>query len=184
MKKLFIIALTTLGFTFAAQAQDDDIVGQTAQGKWLIEANTNTSGDIEALISGIKGPGNTGFSFTTVDGETIWNIGIEGGYFVVDDLAVKVGLGYGDYFSDGIFSYKVGAKYYINSQIPVGVDLNGVSVNNYNSMYIGAQAGYAWFLGKNVSVEPALRYDIGMNEDAGDGDFNPLSVRIGFVLHF
>lgn len=178
MKKLFIVAITALGFTFAAQAQDDAATGQTAQGKWLIEANTGFGGLPESSA------GNTGFSLISIDGSTMWNIGAEGGYFVADDLAVKVGLGYGDYFGDGLFSYKVGAKYYINSQIPVGIDLNGASVDGDTAMYLGAQAGYAIFLGQNVSIEPGIRYDYGMNENAGDGDFNPFSVKIGFALHF
>jgi hypothetical protein len=29
--------------------------------------------------------------------EYLWNVGAEGGYFVADKFAVKVGLGYGDF---------------------------------------------------------------------------------------
>ena len=177
MKKLlFTAALAVLGFT-SVNAQDDDATNQTAKGKWLIEANTGFG---EAHAS------NTGFGLKSVDGETSWNVGLEGGYFIMDDLAVKAGLGYGQAGNDadGIFSYKLGAKYYVNGNIPVGLDINGASVDGFSPMYVGAQAGYAWFLGQNVSIEPGLRYDFGMNEEAGDGDFNPFSVRIGFALHF
>ncbi|RPD91659.1 hypothetical protein EGM88_14560 [Aureibaculum marinum] len=174
MKKLLVIAAVAL-FSFNVNAQEEN-ESQTSQGKWLIEANTNF---------GSASSSNTGFSFTNIDGDSMWNVGVEGGYFVADNLAVKAGLGYGDSsYDDGVFSYKLGGKYYINGKIPFGIDVNGASSEGWNPIYVGAQVGYAWFLGQNVSIEPGVRYDYGFNEDAGDGDYNPLSFRIGFALHF
>ena len=63
---------------------------------------------------------------TAVDGSTIWNIGAEGGYFVADKLLLKVGLGYGDSDFGGDLHYKLGAQYYFNGNIPVGVDFTGL----------------------------------------------------------
>lgn len=184
MRRLFVVAAVAL-FSFSVNAQEENTsqnVSPTAQGKWLIEANTKFG------AFGADGySGNTGFSFRDVDGRTEWNVGLEGGYFVVDNLAVKVGLGYGDSnneFIESVFSYKVGGKYYIMGNIPVGLDLNGASSDSFDPMFVGVQAGYAWFLGDNVSIEPGLRYDYGFNEDAGDGDANHLSLNIGFALHF
>ncbi|QLG46435.1 hypothetical protein [Costertonia aggregata] len=173
MKKVILVAALAL-FGYGVNAQDGG--GQTDQGSWLIEANTNF---------GAAAGGNTAFQFITVDGNTLWNIGFEGGYFVAENLAIKAGLGYGD--GDGVegtFGYKIGGKYYINGQIPVALDLNGSSSDGTNAMFVGLQAGYAIFLGDNVSIEPGLRYDYGLNEGAGDGDFNPLSLNVGFALHF
>ncbi|WP_117881711.1 hypothetical protein [Aureibaculum luteum] len=182
MKKLLVVAAVAL-FSFNVNAQEENVsqnASQTSQGKWLIEANTKF-----AAFGSLGYGGNTGFSFTDIDGDNQWNVGAEGGYFVIDDLAVKVGLGYGDSSNgDGIFSYKVGGKYYIMGKIPVGIDLNGVSGDEFSPMFIGAHAGYAWFLNENVSIEPGIRYDYGFNEDAGDGETNPLSLNIGFALHF
>ncbi|MDA6069427.1 hypothetical protein NJT12_07335 [Flavobacterium sp. AC] len=76
---LAAIAVMTIGF---ASAQE-----QTKKGKYLIEGNTSF---------GATGTGNTGFALRSEDGTTSWNVGAEGGYFVMDNLAVKVGLGYGD----------------------------------------------------------------------------------------
>ncbi|MCL5247435.1 hypothetical protein M4I21_16565 [Cellulophaga sp. 20_2_10] len=179
MKKLFIVAITALGFTFAAQAQDAAAStngGQTAQGKWLIEANTGF---------GAVSAANTGFGLQSVDGETTWSLGAEGGYFVADDLAIKVGLGYQDQGNDlSAFTYKVGAKYYIASMIPVQVDYAGASVKDAdeNPSFLGLQGGYAIFLGENVSIEPGLRYNITMNDDAFSEDV--FQFQIGFALHF
>ncbi|SNQ41961.1 autotransporter domain-containing protein [Cellulophaga lytica] len=181
MKKLFIAAIASLGFVIGAQAQEAStnvVKGQTSKGKWLIEANTNFGKLTES---------NTSFSLRSEDGDTSWSVGAEGGYFLADDLAVKVGLGYfkgsGNGRGSSSFSYKLGAKYYIASMIPVQVDFSGVSIKDYddNATFVGLQGGYAIFLGKNVSVEPGLRYNVSLDEDVTDSQFQ---FNIGFALHF
>lgn len=172
MKKLLLSAIALAAFTFTATAQDDAANGgQTSEGKWLIEANT-----------GSWTTGNTSFSLLSVDGNTQWSVGAEAGYFIMDDLALKAGLGYSDgEFTEGSFVYKVGAKYYISSMIPVGVDFTGTSSDGEGANWIGLQGGYAIFLGQNVSIEPALRYNMTLDEEKADSAFQAL---IGFALHF
>lgn len=176
MKKLLMVAaIVAFGFT-SVNAQDEG--GQTDQGSWLVQANTGF---------GEAAGGSTGIYFRSVDGTTSYSIGFDAGYFVMDNLAVLAGLGYADSGidgTDGAFGWKVGGKYYINGKIPVGLDINGASTDGFSPMFLGVQAGYAWFLGDMVSIEPGIRYGYGMNEEAGDGDFNPLSINIGFALHF
>ena len=165
MKKVILAAIAVLGFTFA-NAQE-----QTAKGKWLIEANTGF---------GAANVGTTSFGLWSTDGNTSWNIGAEGGYFVADNLAVKVGLGYGDNGTDGTFSYKVGGKYYIVNKIPVEVSYTGQTVKDADAAsFVGLQGGYAWFIGKNISVEPGLRYNIGLNDYK-----DVFQLNVGFALHF
>jgi len=171
MKKLVLAAFAMVAMAFNLNAQNS---GATAEGKWLIEANTNF---------GTAHRANTGFSLQAFDGNTVWNIGAEGGYFIMDDLAIKAGLGYGDSDdTDGIFSYKLGAKYYIKSMIPVQLDLNGASFDGFSPLFVGIQGGYAVFLADNIAIEPGLRYDVDVNDDA-DGLDN-FSVNIGFSLFF
>ena len=198
MKKILFSALALFAFGFA-NAQDKKEAksdSQTSQGSWLIEANTGF---------GTAATANTGIYFSTTDGDTDYNVGLEGGYFVIDNLAVKVGLGYGGYSYDvpsgfgtttsvnaSAFSYKVGAKYYIMGMIPVQVDYSGASgdgVEHTNPFggtetpsYLGVQAGYAWFLGRNVSVEPGVRYNMSLNDQYAADD--TIQVNIGFALHF
>ncbi|EDP96334.1 hypothetical protein U8527_09485 [Kordia algicida OT-1] len=176
MKKIILAAVAVFGFAFAANAQDGDkATGQTAKGKWLIEANTGN-----AVL------GTTGIYFTSVDGESTFNIGLDGGYFVMDDLAIKAGLGYGSNSAadTNIFSYRLGAKYYVKSMIPVTLDLTGSSIKDAqeNPMWLGIGAGYAWFIGNNVSIEPGLRYNVSLNEDFTDEGV--LQFNVGFALHF
>ncbi|MDN3672165.1 hypothetical protein QWY99_03665 [Flavobacterium branchiarum] len=98
--------MTVLGFAFA-NAQE-----QTAKGKWLIEAKTGF-GETDTR--------NTSFRLSSHDGSTAWNVGTEGGYFVMNDLAVKAGLGYGDNRNDFqiLFSHTSKNKIVLIKQVPV-----------------------------------------------------------------
>ncbi|MDR6846586.1 hypothetical protein [Flavobacterium granuli] len=168
MKKIILSAVAVLAFGFT-NAQE-----QTKKGKWLIEANTNF---------GATTVGNTSFQLASSDGDTAWNLGAEGGYFVADNLAVKAGLGYGDNGGYNVFSYKVGAKYYLMNKFPLEASFTGASIEDFNEnpSYLGLQAGYAWFVAKNVSIEPGLRYNISLNNDFYEDVFQ---LNIGFALHF
>lgn len=179
MKKLMLIAVVAL-FSFTANAQGDG--GQTAKGKWLVEANTGN-----AML------GTTGIYFSSSDGNSTYNIGLDGGYFIMDDLALKAGLGFGGESVDGgdnasSFSYRLGGKYYVNSTIPVTLDLTGASGDavevgdGETPMWLGVGAGYAWFVGNNVSIEPGVRYNHSLNEDYTDKGV--LQVNVGFALYF
>ena len=182
MKKIILTAALAVMSLVSLQAQEEDSAGATSKGKWLIEANTGF---------GEASTANTAFSFVSVDDLTIWTVGAEGGYFIADDLALKAGLGYSrrnfdnDFFeeSNSRFNWKVGAKYYIDSKFPFQADLNGSSGDGFSPLYLGLQGGYALFIADNVSIEPGVRYGIGLNDEAGDGDFNPLSFNIGFAIY-
>lgn len=175
MKKLLlIIAVVFFCFNVTAQDTDENNSSALSEGSWVIEANT-----------GSWTTGSTAFSLASEDGSTMWSVGAELGYFVMDDLAIKAGLGYADFGDSDFtaFSYKIGAKYYIGGQFPVGADFTGSSYKDAdeNPSYIGIQAGYAWFVANNVSIEPTLRYNLSMNSDFYDDAFQAL---IGFAFHF
>ncbi|SFR49336.1 hypothetical protein SAMN04490243_2243 [Robiginitalea myxolifaciens] len=174
MKKV-IVVLAFLAGGLLVNAQDD--TGATSEGRWLIEANTGFGGD------GLAHGANTSFGLSTSDGSTIWAVGGEAGYFVIDDLAIKVGLGYTDLDGFSLFTYKLGAKYYINSAIPVQLDLTGGSIQDAdeNPLYLGMQGGYAIFISNSVSIEPGLRYNFSLNDQfTEEGIFE---IRVGFVIH-
>lgn len=173
-------AVAVFGFTNVNAQDDDSNGGQTSKGKWLIEANTGN-----AML------GTTGIYFASSDGSSEYNIGLDGGYFIMDDLAIKAGLGYGGFSPDegdaaSSFSYRLGAKYYVNSMIPVTVDLTGASgedvYGDETPLWLGLGAGYAWFVSNNISIEPGLRYNLSLNEDYTDEGV--LQFNVGFALHF
>lgn len=170
MKKLLL--LFSLVFTFALGS------AQTQQGSKFLEVGTSFT---PSTVS------STGINFTTSDKLNTFNVGAEGGYFIVDNLAVKAGLGYGDVAYDGnnlgsAFSYKAGVKYYAGGFIPLGVDVNGASIkdSDVNPNYVGLSAGYAWFVGDRISLEPQARYDI----STVDAFKNVFSVGLGINVFF
>lgn len=180
MKKSVFIILIALFIPTFILAQNGQITsgGHTNEGKFVIDVNT-TLGSIAGM--GIGGAG-TSFLLTTAEGSTIWNIGAEVGYFVADDLAIKVGLGYGDFDGGTFVSYKLGAKYYVANRIPIQIDFSGQGGNLYDSekpSYLGLQAGYAFFIGDMVSLEPSLRYSLSLNSDYYENFFQ---IQMGFSI--
>ncbi|MBH1959364.1 hemin-degrading factor [Chryseobacterium sp. HSC-36S06] len=176
MKKVLLVGALALFATVNAQTQNPAL----AKGKWLVEANTNF---------GVLSPSSTSIGFYTNDGDSMFKIGGEAGYFVANNLALKVGLGvtsltmdtfYGDNETSTAFNYKIGAKYYIASMFPVQIDFNGISSEGENINAVGFQGGYAWFVSPNISIEPGLRYDLGTAE----GSTGIFSGNVGFALHF
>jgi hypothetical protein len=170
MKKVILAAVAVFAFG-SANAQD-----QTKKGAMLVEANTGFG----------NGVGTTGLGFTSDETGSAYNLGLEGGYFVMDDLALKVGLGFGGVNPKGGTSisataYKIGAKYYVISKIPVELSYNGYSSNGFNASWVGIQAGYAIMLGDNVSLEPGLRYNNTMDKLKAVSN---LQFNVGFALHF
>ena len=178
MKK-YIVLLASLSFSLAVYAQEEESNKITDKGTFVIDANTTVGN-----VGGSVGGGGTSFLLTSGGGETIWNLGAEMGYFFDDDLAAKVGFGYGDYAGNSVFSYKFGLKYYIIGVIPAQLDISGQGSEDFygavNPAYLGLQAGYAVFLGEMVSLEPALRYNISLN-DSFDGLFQ---IQVGFSMFF
>ncbi len=174
MKKVIVVVFLIAAWSFNSNAQDG---GSTDQGSILIEANTGFGG------GGLGNSANTGFGLTAVDGSTAWAIGAEGGYFLMDDLALKVGLGYGDSEGPSVFTYKLGAKYYIGSKFPVQLDITGGSIQDFDesALWLGLQGGYAIFLNDYVSIEPGLRYNFSLNQDFSENGV--LELRVGFVIH-
>jgi hypothetical protein len=70
------------------------------------------------------------------------------------------------------------------SKIPLTLDYTGATIKDYdeNPSWLGVGAGYAIFLGSNVSVEPGLRYNLTMNDNYTEE--NLIQFNIGFALHF
>ncbi|UJH66902.1 hypothetical protein [Allomuricauda sp. SCSIO 65647] len=169
MKKVILVVLGLFGTAVMVNAQNGNS-GQTSEGSWFLEVNT-----------GSFSTGNTSFSLTSSDGNTSWSAGIDGGYFVTENLAVKAGIGYNDPgdFSDGILVYKVGGKYYLNGQIPLGMDFTGLSFDGNGANWIGFQGGYAVFLGDMVALEPGLRYNLTLDEADADSIFQAF---VGFTI--
>lgn len=173
MKKI-LFTLAFFGLAYTVKAQETHPALQ--KGKWLVETNLSPFGLNRT----------TGFSFASNDGSNEWSIGGETGYFAADKLAIKLGLGVNGAGGDGetvtLLNYKIGAKYYVANVLPIQVDFGGLNSEGENFTLLGMQLGYAWFVKDNIAIEPAVRYDHGLNDNASNA--KTVSARIGFSLHF
>lgn len=215
MKKFLLILTVALSTMATAQNL------ATTKGKWLVEANTIFGRQASKT-------GNTSISYASNGDQSEWNFGLQGGYFVIDNLAIVAGLGYGQseylvtadmiknpknypYLESGLkegdtdtkpgkISYKLGAKYYVLGKFPIGLDINGHRVTDdsdktQNRAWLGLQAGYAWFIAPNVSLEPSVRFNTNLsfgddndkfkaNGDLKEKDRSNFQGLLGFSFYF
>jgi len=180
MKKLLLSAVVGLMMTIAANAQIE-------QGRIQIETG------FSPFTEGLQRGSTTGLALFSVNGTTLWSVGFEGGYFIQENLALKAGFGYIDFDSEGSFSYKIGAKYYVVGVVPLQLDITGATrediefggleFENPDPLWLGLQAGYAIFLTDNISFEPSARYNISLNTDAAENNIFELRMGFAFLLN-
>ena len=169
MKKLLLLfALITASLGWA----------QTQQGNFVLET---------AVLSNLTMP-NTGLGFSTVkDGGSALNVGLNGGYFVADNLAIKLGAGYGNIrykettLSEA-WSFRAGAEYNILGYVPIGIAWTGsdIAYAKNNPSYLSTQIGYNWFFSDNMAMKPLMQYDISLTDYYKD----VLSWGVGFQYYF
>ena len=187
-----VLLLVSISILMATHLYAQDVGSSaTSKGSFLIEVNTGF-GEVSMA--------NTSLIFRSGEGGEEWAAGGEAGYFVLDNLALKAGVGFSDLGGadnvSGEFHWKLGAKYYVGGRFPVQIDLNGsrrtygddpdnnpdtppVFTPNATPLWLGFQGAYAWMIAKNVSVEPGLRYGISLNDDADTIGSN-FSFNLGF----
>lgn len=160
MKKLFLLVIG-LVLTMAANAQFE-------QGKYYV------SGSLTGL--------NMSYS-----GSEKFNLGIEakGGYMFADNWMALVLAGFHHSGQDGVgdsFEAGVGGRYYIiENGLYMGANAKLVRGNSsYNDLMPGIELGYAFFLGKNVTVEPAVYYDQSIKNHS---DYSKVGLRIGVGIY-
>ena len=182
MKKLIFTGLMLFSLVFA-QAQEEK-VEQISEGKFFIEFGTSFG---EAnLYSG------SSINFYNDGDMSSYNVGLLGGYFIMDNFALTGSVGHGNIRTSETFSWGLGAKYYLLDRLPLSINLNGSSFDKPDPflsgkarpLYLGFQAGYAFFIGDNVSIEPTLRYATGIREDAFGNKYNIFSFNVGFSFYF
>ncbi len=162
MKKL-LICIAVLLCTVTAQAQFE-------QNKWLITPS----------ITGL------GMSYS---GQDKFSLGFEaeGGVFLMDNFALLINAG-ADIKDrgDDRTSLGAGVRYYFEQTgIYVGSKFKYDNYDFYagghkNDATLGAEVGYAYFLSRTVTVEPAIYY----NQSLTDHDYSKFGVKIGFGFYF
>lgn len=159
MRKLFVI-LAMMTMAVAANAQFES--GKTFVG---------------ASVTGLD---------LSYNGAKKWNIGIEGraGQFVADNWLLFGQLGYQHLGKPKANDLKigVGGRYYIQQNgLFLGANVNYVhETKNYNDVMPAIELGYAFFVGRTVTIEPALYYEQSLNDHSNR---STVGLKVGFGLY-
>lgn len=115
------------------------------------------------------------------------NLGVEAkaGYLVADDWMLT---GLASYQHSGLegshdrVTVGVGGRYYIiQNGLYLGLNAKLVHANkNYNDVMPGLEVGYAFFLSRTVTVEPAVYYDQSFKNHS---DYSTIGFRIGIGVY-
>ena len=107
----------------------------------------------------------------------------EAGYFVFDNFAL---LGMAGYNSNGkapdSLNLGAGARYYIEQNgLFLGARVNYVHANkSFNDVQPGVELGYAFFLSRTVTLEPALYYNQSFKSHS---DYSNLGIKLGLSIY-
>lgn len=137
-----------------------------------------------------EGKGYLGASLTGLDihhnSKYGLNIGLEGkaGYFLRDNLMVLGHISAEHNGSDTVadhFTVGVGGRFYITQNgLYLGANVKFTHENiNYNDLKPGAEVGYAFFLNRSVTIEPALYYDRSFK----NADYSTVGLKIGLSIY-
>lgn len=164
MKKLFACLLLVLATTISANAQFE-------KNKWYVNAS----------LTGLN------LSHSKSEG-TNFGFAMAGGAFVADNLAILLNFK-GQYVEHGFDETSVGAQgryYFASCGVYGGLGMTYkhlTSSGNFkkNLVCFTPEVGYAFFLGRNLTIEPAVYYDISLDETS---EYSKLGFKIGFGLYF
>lgn len=164
MKKLFACLLLVLATTVSANAQFE-------KNKWYVNAS----------LTGLN------LSHSKSEG-TNFGFAMAGGAFVADNLAILLNFK-GQYVEHGFDETSVGAQgryYFASCGVYGGLGMTYkhlTSSGNFkkNLVCFTPEVGYAFFLGRNLAIEPAVYYDISLDETS---EYSKLGFKIGFGLYF
>lgn len=136
-----------------------------------------------------EGKGYLGASLTGLDlhynQKTDLSLGVEAkaGYLFLDNWMV---LGQASYDHNGAadtndFTVGAGLRYYIiQNGLYLGVNAKLLHADhNYNDVMPGAEIGYAFFINRSVTIEPAVYY----NHSFKDADYSTVGLKIGLGIY-
>lgn len=160
MRKFYLV-LAMLAMTLAANAQFE-------QGKMFVGASLSS---LDMNYSGSKG----------------FNLGVNGqvGTFMTDNWLVYGQAGYehvGKPENFNSFNAGLGARYYIvQNGLFLGANAKYChSTGHYNDFKPGVELGYAFFVGKEMTIEPAIYYDQSFKNHS---DYSTVGFKIGIGLY-
>lgn len=137
-----------------------------------------------------EGKGYLGASLTGLDlhynGQDGLNLGVQAkaGYFPWDNLMVLASFDSEHNGSEAVadhISVGVGGRYYITQNgLYLGAGVKLLHANhNYNDLMPGIEVGYAFFINRSVTIEPALYYDQSFKKH----DYSTVGLKVGLGIY-
>ena len=120
------------------------------------------------------------------NGASELNLGIDGkvGYLFADNLMALAQVSYQHTGKDGVRDYVsagVQGRYYIiQNGLYLGAGAKLAHTGSYNDVMPGVEVGYAFFLSKTVTVEPAIYYDQSFKNHS---DYSTIGLRVGVGVY-
>lgn len=114
------------------------------------------------------------------------NLGIQAkaGYFFEDDMMLLAQTEYKHSGLEGVKDYwALGAqgRYYIEQNgIYLGAGVKLIHTGSYNDVMPGVEVGYAFFVSKQVTIEPAVYYDQSFKNHS---DYSTVGVKVGIGIY-
>lgn len=106
------------------------------------------------------------------------------GYFFEDDMMLLAQAEYKHSGLEGVKDYwALGAqgRYYIEQNgIYLGAGMKLIHTGSYNDVMPGVEVGYAFFVGKQVTIEPAVYYDQSFKNHS---DYSTVGVKVGIGIY-
>ena len=130
-----------------------------------------------------------GASLTGLDlnyrGSTDFSLGVNAkvGYFFADNLMAyaQAGLQHQGSPERNAVMAGAGGRYYIEQNgIYLGVNGKFVHDKNYNDFMPGLELGYAFFINRTLTIEPAIYYDQSFKNHS---DYSTVGLRIGIGIN-
>ena len=106
------------------------------------------------------------------------------GYFFEDDMMLLAQAEYKHSGLEGVKDYwALGAqgRYYIEQNgIYLGAGMKLIHTGSYNDVMPGVEVGYAFFVSKQVTIDPAVYYDQSFKNHS---DYSTVGVKVGIGIY-
>ena len=106
------------------------------------------------------------------------------GYFFEDDMMLLAQAEYKHSGLEGVKDYwALGAqgRYYIEQNgIYLGAGMKLIHTGSYNDVMPGVEVGYAFFVSKQFTIEPAVSYDQSFKNHS---DYSTVGVKVGIGIY-
>lgn len=114
------------------------------------------------------------------------NLGLQAkaGYFLEDDMMLVAQAEYKHSGLEGVKDYwALGGqgRYYIEQNgIYLGAGVKLIHTGSYNDVMPGLEVGYAFFIGKQVTLEPAVYYDQSFKNHS---EYSTVGLKLGIGIY-